>query len=1472
MQAPNSSQQSSSSAERESFLFRSWQIVREALGFYVHFLQWLARRFQLPRWSSRRLAVSAALLFAASTGGAVYQFLQPFAWHEPYSLFGRQWWYHPLEWNLDSALPSITGNINAVFAAPGPCLWIAGDSGLLAFSRDLGQSWTQLHYDSNSGDFRAPAGAQPCGGSHIPGAFQARFSLVPVVFAHSEGDREQPLQSSASPNLPAQAQSSTAPNAKSSIGQTAPNAKGNFSKTTQAAPEKALQVFPSEVDFGSAMVSPTGIIPALASLHVKNRGQVPISISRITLSPSVFQVDTKRQDSCSDQMLSPGKECTVPLLFEPASVGEIRGQLSLSSDAQPEPLIVGLRGIGEQPRSSPAAQQSNAYPTGPGKTYGSRQPNKAANPPARVPPRPGVVSSASTKIPPSKEAPDLWGSDDSRSGSGRIYTNDAVFYASQNRGLLWTHSPFSSEENSSTINLSDKQLQFERGSTSGAYRLQAVTGRSRTVNLGAIQWDSANRSFYIFTLNSKGAVEAKLLQTSKPEGEITAISFPTVSSARIGWAINYATAPTGGRQIGTSQILYTSDGAGTWSVLKAFRDERLKSIHFQNDGKTGWVAGDHGILLSTVDGGATWRPLTVAAGQLLSLGQWSEPKEAQQYVRFVPPGYLLALMICGVLATPVLFPVEQPEVSGQATPQPKAGSTVAGAREADASAIGNQAIADKPLEPGDPDALGLGTIAAGLAFFLRNQKTKPPLAIAINGRWGSGKTSLMNLLKSDLEAWGAHPVWFNAWHHQKEDQMLAALLQAVKTQGVPPIWQISGLAFRFRLAWKRLQRSWVYLVLLAAAIAAIYKVDIFLNISALSLVTWISSGKTSTDIAAKLAGTPIITILTGAAAVYKVISSGLTAFGTNPASLLASVSGGRKIKDLDAQTGFRQRFASEFKDVTLSLGQNQRMLVLIDDLDRCRPEKVREVLEGVNFLASSGDCFIVLGMARDIVEHCVGLSFASVVDTMSWEAMGLTPRDVARAYEEASLTAKWNRVSAIPVDFSRSRPTASLETHAKRHAYAHLYLDKLIQIEVSVPEPTPLQRRLLFRSNEETQREWDGNERRVQKIIGRSRSIYAGVQPVVAAVLAGLIVFGVWTFTRSTLRSWALGVTLATSSNTNQSAGSAAVPGIASNSRVSSAESGEASSRTATSTGANSGAEASPMAQVHPSPGGVFPYGAEPGQLRSPTIEEYGSKLLKTGWAAGWPFYLVALAAVSLVATSLRRLPQRIVRDEAPFTNALSIWHPLVMTGGAKNTPRTARRFQNRVRYLAMRQRALLRGKSMSLGERWLRDGLHAPVPQLDLPVHLAESEDVSLTLVNNAQQVRALVEAGQNGRVGPWTVSISTDRVKLSADPPTDIREEEFKALVLGNVYIPEPVLVALAAIEEYAPEWILDEHQFQTNVAHPNVSSAEEKSDMLARTVREHCRHWDNWHNLEQYRRTYLSLCSELTRNEIGRAQSAG
>jgi len=170
----------------------------------------------------------------------------------------------------------------------------------------------------------------------------------------------------------------------------------------------------------------------------------------------------------------------------------------------------------------------------------------------------------------------------------------------------------------------------------------------------------------------------------------------------------------------------------------------------------------------------------------------------------------------------------------------------------------------------------------------------------------------------------------------------------------------------------------------------------------------------------------------------------------------------------------------------------------------------------------------------------------------------------------------------------------------------------------------------------------------------------------------------------------------------------------------------------------------------------------------------------------------------------------------------------------------------------------------MSFGERWLRDRLSAPLPRVDPLVHLPEAEDIPSTLAQDAERIRELVETGQSGQFGSWQIRMSADGVELTSTSLPEIRAEVFRALVHGNVYIPEPVLVALAAIEEYAPEWIRNEYQFRSKVVEPSTASGEAKPDTLARTLEEHGRHWKNWHNLEQYRRAYLELCSELRRGE--------
>ncbi|MGH8562656.1 MAG: P-loop NTPase fold protein [Gammaproteobacteria bacterium] len=114
---------------------------------------------------------------------------------------------------------------------------------------------------------------------------------------------------------------------------------------------------------------------------------------------------------------------------------------------------------------------------------------------------------------------------------------------------------------------------------------------------------------------------------------------------------------------------------------------------------------------------------------------------------------------------------------------------------------------DRLLRPGELDALDLGAIARGISRFLRNRQTEPQLTITVTGEWGSDKSTLMGLLYEDLRGRGCRSVWFNAWHHQRGEHLLASLYANIRAQALPPTWAPEGLGFRWDLFWIRPGRS-----------------------------------------------------------------------------------------------------------------------------------------------------------------------------------------------------------------------------------------------------------------------------------------------------------------------------------------------------------------------------------------------------------------------------------------------------------------------------------------------------------------------------------------------------------------------------------------------------------------------------------------------------------------------------------------
>jgi photosystem II stability/assembly factor-like uncharacterized protein len=271
-------------------------------------------------------------------------------------------------------------------------------------------------------------------------------------------------------------------------------------------------------------------------------------------------------------------------------------------------------------------------------------------------------------------------------------------------------------------------------------------------------------------------------------------------------------------------ILTTADGGNTWIAQSSGVTVDLLPVRFTSEVRLGLAAGDAGTILITEDGGVSWSLGDTRVGSGRSMLGFAGSGMAAWAVGYPPA--LLKSTDGGKTWDPLPWPL-----SNQRYPAPwfwltlipaaiflrKSVRANFAAPTMDIEAMGTS---DVPIVESARDRLQFGAIARGISRFLRNTNTQPPLTMAISGEWGTGKSTLMELVCTDLRQYGTRPVWFNAWHHQTEEHLLAALLIAIRDTGLPPIRSVDGLVFRLRLLLMRSKKDFV-LVFASLAAAAV---------------------------------------------------------------------------------------------------------------------------------------------------------------------------------------------------------------------------------------------------------------------------------------------------------------------------------------------------------------------------------------------------------------------------------------------------------------------------------------------------------------------------------------------------------------------------------------------------------------------------------------------------------------------------
>ncbi|HEX8826291.1 MAG TPA: P-loop NTPase fold protein [Archangium sp.] len=658
------------------------------------------------------------------------------------------------------------------------------------------------------------------------------------------------------------------------------------------------------------------------------------------------------------------------------------------------------------------------------------------------------------------------------------------------------------------------------------------------------------------------------------------------------------------------RLFSTKDGGKTWTREHAADTSAdLFLAVMTPDAKHVWLFGDEDTLLRSEDGGRSW----VRVRNERSLPHW-------YFVSW------LGVVVLGWVGLGRAHSPSKPEAS---------------------EAVADLLITDTPIEHPKQDVLGLAALAQGLSNFIRNERTLPPLTLAVTGEWGTGKSSVLNLLRTDLVQRGFRPVWFNAWHNQQEDNLLAALYSNIISQCVPQLPGLEALEFRLRLLLRRGAR--LVFLLIVLLIVVTWSVAFFLrNPQQINLATErlaalperVLGSKSPDALSAPsdTAPTPapkpepvddmtwptLFGSLTSLVMLAQTLLKGFKSFGVDPAHLLASVESRARLEDYRERVSFQARFAEDFKDVTEALGP-RRMVILIDDLDRCSPENVVKMLEAINFLVSSGKCFVVMAISRRVVEEYVGQQLGDAAD---------------------------NLAPLVVPPLEGPAPTEEQVRHARRIAYARHYLEKLINVELPVPPLT--EERVARLSEERAQDELVSDDAR-RRTIQRVKVLVFGALALALAATLG------WHTQVPMLRPGKQApAPVAVSTPPAVSPPAVATPAVAT------------------------------PAVIAPVGGSITLPAPAPDRSGAGAPIDWSLKSEDSADAGPWTALLwVGVVLALLLARGHALFPRDVVvRDSQPFTDSLDIWRPVIML--RHRTPRSIKRFLNRVRFFAMCQRALL--------------------------------------------------------------------------------------------------------------------------------------------------------------------------------------
>lgn len=255
----------------------------------------------------------------------------------------------------------------------------------------------------------------------------------------------------------------------------------------------------------------------------------------------------------------------------------------------------------------------------------------------------------------------------------------------------------------------------------------------------------------------------------------------------------------------------------------------------------------------------------------------------------------------------------------------------------------------------DVDLLGHERIAQTVIEVMNDNNLRP-LTIGIYGDWGVGKSSVLSIIEKNVKAnqgeIKSHCISFNGWLFQGYEDAKSALMETV-------VFDLAALQPRD----KKIQS---------------------LAKSLIKRINWLKVAKTAASATvAGLSGIPVYGVLQGVSEIGKKAKEILEPDGEKEADSVQVKIEDKESYFKDAEettTSQIHAFRKEFKEL-IDSSKVDHVIILVDDLDRCLPKSVIQILEAIRlFLFVEGTTFVISADEK-MIEYAVREHFPNLPAT-----------------------------------------------------------------------------------------------------------------------------------------------------------------------------------------------------------------------------------------------------------------------------------------------------------------------------------------------------------------------------------------------------------------------------------------------------------------------------------------------------------